>query len=127
MGSVRNTLNTGGIHTGAAEMPFKPIPMPKCPVCDKSVYAAEERIAGGYKWHVGCFKCSMCGKMLDSTNNNCKDAKLYCKACYGRKFGPKGYGFGGGAGALNMDTGEKFGNTEHVSNKPHDPTYCPKA
>merc|ERR1712025_784226 len=79
MGSVRNTLNTGGIHTGAAKMPFKPIAMPKCPKCDKSVYAAEERIAGGYKYHKTCFKCDMCNKGLDSTNCNEKDAALYCK------------------------------------------------
>ena len=35
--------------------------------------------AGGEKWHTGCFKCSMCNKMLDSTNNNAKDNVLYCK------------------------------------------------
>ena len=107
-------------------MPFKPVPMPQCPACSKSVYAAEEKLAGGHKWHTGCFKCNMCNKMLDSTNNNARDNALFCKACYGRKFGPKGYGFGGGAGALNMDTGEQFGNTEFVSNKPVDTTYGPK-
>ena len=31
------------------------------------------------------------------------------------RFGPKGVGFGQGAGALNMDTGEQFGNTQHAS------------
>lgn len=41
---------------------------------------------------------------------------LYCKTCHGRKFGPKGVGFGIGAGALSMDTGAQHGNTEHVSN-----------
>ena len=29
-----------------------------------------------------------------------KVGEIYCKACYGRAFGPKGYGYGGGAGAL---------------------------
>merc|ERR1711874_603488 len=61
------------------KMPFKPIEMPKCPKCGKSVYAAEEKLAGGHKWHTGCFKCSMCNKMLDSTNCNERDSALFCK------------------------------------------------
>jgi len=97
-------------------MPFKPIEVAKCPKCDKAVYAAEEKIAGGNKWHKGCFKCSMCNKMLDSTSCAEHDGSLYCKVCHGRKFGPKGYGFGGGASGLTMDTGEQFGNTEFITN-----------
>ncbi|XP_049294637.1 muscle LIM protein 1 isoform X6 [Anopheles funestus] len=89
-------------------MPFKPAENPKCPKCGKSVYAAEERVAGGNKWHKQCFKCGMCGKMLDSTNCAEHENELYCKNCHGRKYGPKGYGFGGGAGCLSMDTGAQF-------------------
>lgn len=40
------------------------------------------------------------------------DNQLYCKQCHGRKFGTKGYGFGGGAGALNMDKGGHVGNKD---------------
>ena len=38
-------------------MPFKAPEAPKCPKCDRSVYAAEEKMAGGYKFHKVCFKC----------------------------------------------------------------------
>ncbi|VDN50654.1 unnamed protein product [Dracunculus medinensis] len=93
-------------------MPFKPIEHPKCPKCGKSVYAAEEMSAGGYKWHKFCFKCAMCNKLLDSMTCCEHQAELYCKQCHGRKYGPKGIGFGIGAGALTMDTGEQFGNKE---------------
>ncbi|VIO90627.1 Uncharacterized protein BM_BM5540 [Brugia malayi] len=75
-------------------MPFKPVEHPKCPKCGKSVYAAEEMNAGGYKWHKFCFKCELCNKLLDSTNVAPHEAELYCKQCHGRKFGPKGVGFG---------------------------------
>jgi len=100
-------------------MPFAPVEQAKCGKCQKPVYAAEEVLAGGLKWHKICFKCDLCHKRLDSTNNNEHAGALYCKQCYGRKFGPKGYGFGGGAGALSMDKGEHLGNTAcEMSNKP---------
>ncbi|CAH2008449.1 unnamed protein product [Acanthoscelides obtectus] len=103
-------------------MPFKPADNPKCPKCGKSVYAAEERVAGGYKFHKSCFKCGMCGKMLDSTNVTEHEAELFCKNCHARKYGPKGYGFGGGAGCLSMDTGAHLqGDTQHVAQSKSSP------
>lgn len=48
----------------------------------------------------------LCQKLLDSTNCSEHEGELYCKVCHARKFGPKGYGFGGGAGCLSMDTGD---------------------
>nr|pir hypothetical protein T04C9.4 - Caenorhabditis elegans [Caenorhabditis elegans] len=95
-----------------SSMPFKPVEHPKCPKCGKSVYAAEEMSAGGYKWHKFCFKCSMCNKLLDSMSCCEHQAQLFCKQCHCRRYGPKGIGFGIGAGSLTMDTGEQFGNTE---------------
>ncbi|KAL0273228.1 UNVERIFIED_CONTAM: hypothetical protein PYX00_005957 [Menopon gallinae] len=94
-------------------MPFKPADNPKCPKCGKSVYAAEEKVAGGLKWHKMCFKCGMCNKMLDSTNCAEHEGELYCKTCHARKYGPKGYGFGGGAGCLSMDTGDHLQRNGH--------------
>jgi len=65
--------------------------------------------------------------MLESTTVAEHEGNLFCKQCYARKFvgdyyfpnkiklyfilqGPKGVGFGGGAGCLGMDTGEHLGN-----------------
>lgn len=54
----------------------------------------------------------MCNKMLDSVTVSEHAAQLFCKQCHGRKYGPKGVGFGIGAGTLTMDYGEHFGNRE---------------
>ncbi|KAK7601538.1 hypothetical protein V9T40_008979 [Parthenolecanium corni] len=107
--------------------PFVAPQAPKCPKCGKSVYAAEEKVAGGYKWHKDCFKCNLCGKALDSTNCAEHENQLFCKNCHGRKFGIKGYGFGGGAGALNMDTGDQFGTVPHRPHAALEPRAIAKA
>ncbi|CAL8250147.1 unnamed protein product [Arctogadus glacialis] len=74
----------------------------KCPRCGKAVYAAEKVIGAGSAWHKnGCFRCALCGKGLESTTLADKDGEIYCKACYAKNFGPKGFGYGLGAGALS--------------------------
>jgi len=62
--------------------------------------------------------------MLESTTLAEHEGNLFCKQCYARKFGPKGYGFGQGAGTLGMDTGEHLGNKSgsEMTNKPN---YAP--
>jgi hypothetical protein len=66
------------------------------------VYHAEKMISGGMTYHKACFTCRVCKVHLDSLNANNKEGELYCKKCYGRTFGPRGYGFGMGAGTLSM-------------------------
>ena len=52
----------------------------------------------------------ICNKLLDSTTCAEHDGMMFCKGCHGKRFGPKGYGFGQGAGALSTETGAQFGN-----------------
>lgn len=49
------------------------------------------------------FHTVSCRKGLDSTTVAAHDSEIYCKSCYGKKYGPKGYGYGQGAGALSSD------------------------
>mmetsp|Transcript_37065 Transcript_37065/g.68429 ORF Transcript_37065/g.68429 Transcript_37065/m.68429 type:complete len:281 (-) Transcript_37065:208-1050(-) len=72
----------------------------KCRRCGKSVYPAEKQIGAGFTWHKACFTCKNCNKGLDSTNMCEKAGEVYDRACYGKLFGPKGFGYGLGAGAL---------------------------
>ncbi|XP_028305022.1 cysteine and glycine-rich protein 2 isoform X2 [Gouania willdenowi] len=81
----------------------------KCAACRGTVYHAEEVQCDGKSFHKSCFLCMVCRKSLDSTTLASHDQEIYCKSCYGKKYGPKGYGYGQGAGALNMDRGERLG------------------
>lgn len=88
-------------------MPWKPPPAaPKCPVCSKSVYAAEQVLGpGNTAYHKqGCFRCTQCGKGLDSTTACDHRGSLLCKPCYAKAHGPKGFGFAGGAAMMHTDS-----------------------
>lgn len=86
-----------------------------CPRCDKNVYFAEEKQAMGKVWHKLCFVCAKCRKLLDSGSITEHDGDMFCNSCYRKNFGPKGYGFGGGAGTLSMDDGNGYkSNKTHV-------------
>lgn len=56
-----------------------------------------------------CTPAVVCKKNLDSTTVAVHGEEIYCKSCYGKKYGPKGYGYGQGAGTLSMDKGESLG------------------
>lgn len=79
-----------------------------CPRCEKNVYFAEEVKGLGKSYHKLCFTCSACRKMLDSGSISEHDNQMFCNSCYKKNFGPKGYGFGGGAGTLSMDDGQGY-------------------
>ncbi|XP_073320944.1 cysteine and glycine-rich protein 3 isoform X1 [Pagrus major] len=66
----------------------------RCPRCSKAVYAAEKVMGAGKPWHKTCFRCALCGKSLESTTVTDKDGEIYCKVCYAKNFGPKGFGLG---------------------------------
>lgn len=113
-------------------MSFKSQETPQCPRCGHAAFQAESIPAAGKMWHKICFRCGtlnkifnvslfysismfnlgLCKKALDVTNVCEHDGELFCKQCYTRKFGIRGVGFGIGAGALGMDSGERFGNTQ---------------
>uniref|UniRef100_A0A673ZWC8 Cysteine and glycine-rich protein 1 n=1 Tax=Salmo trutta TaxID=8032 RepID=A0A673ZWC8_SALTR len=98
----------------------------KCGCCQKTVYFAEEVQCEGKYFHKSCFLCMACKKNLDSTTVACHVDEIYCKSCYGKKYGPKGYGFGGGAGTLSMDTGAHLG-IRPEEQAAHRPTNNPNA
>ncbi|GAA5875834.1 hypothetical protein JCM3774_006466 [Rhodotorula dairenensis] len=69
---------------------------PLCPTCGKAVYFAEKVIGpGGTLYHKLCLKCKECQKSLEPRLLVDHDGVAYCKACYGKLFGAKGYGAGG--------------------------------
>ena len=67
---------------------------PKCRRCNQSVYAAERVLGGGHSYHKRCFRCYSCSRTLDSVTLCERDEELFCRSCYGKQFGPKGFGFG---------------------------------
>ncbi|KAH0620828.1 hypothetical protein JD844_021631 [Phrynosoma platyrhinos] len=93
---------------GGSLRPEKPSRMPnwgggaKCGACDKTVYHAEEIQCNGRSFHKTCFHCMACRKALDSTTVAAHESEIYCKTCYGRKYGPKGIGFGQGQILFNL-------------------------
>lgn len=67
---------------------------PKCATCNKNVYKAEEIRAANKTFHKLCFKCTACNKLLQPNILTEHSGDLFCKNCYAKNFGPKGYGVG---------------------------------
>lgn len=46
-------------------------------------------------WHKKCFNCATCHRPLDSMLAcDGPDREIYCRSCYGKHYGPKGFGYG---------------------------------
>jgi len=70
-------------------------------LCTKSVYFAERLVFKGEVWHRQCFRCHECQKgMKTAAEASDHDGNPYCPSCHGKLFGPKGYGYGQGAGVM---------------------------
>lgn len=66
-----------------------------CPRCGGAVFAAEQQLAKGSVWHKKCFSCHECHRPLDSMLAcDGPDKEIHCRSCYGKLFGPKGFGYG---------------------------------
>ncbi|CAI2169061.1 8868_t:CDS:2 [Funneliformis geosporum] len=73
-----------------------------CPRCSKAVFAAEA-VSAGVKYHKLCLRCVTCDKLVSSSNMADREGKIYCRSCYSKDFGPKGYGYGNGAAFLTTE------------------------
>ncbi|VDN23227.1 unnamed protein product [Gongylonema pulchrum] len=93
-----------------------------CGKCGLPVYFAEMVQAAGNYWHSYCFRCANpeCGKYMDSRSYNDHKEKLYCNRCYKYLFGPKGVGYGVGAGVLLTATVSSGSSKKQTSSKADD-------
>ena len=67
-----------------------------CPRCNGKVFHAERMLSKNHSYHKACFTCLECQRPLDSmTCCDAPDGEIFCKLCYGKNYGPHGYGFGG--------------------------------
>ncbi|XP_046409218.1 cysteine and glycine-rich protein 1-like isoform X2 [Ischnura elegans] len=56
-----------------------------CPKCQRKVYPVEEKRVFGKAWHVFCFSCRICKKLLEDENDAIrKDDEVYCLDCFER-------------------------------------------
>ncbi|GLH07749.1 Protein apterous [Gryllus bimaculatus] len=82
-GVGRAAARAGGAGVGAGDRAAD-----VCEGCGQKIHDRFlMRVADG-SWHEHCLACSECGVLL-SRSCYCRNAKLYCKADYDRKFGAK--------------------------------------
>uniref|UniRef100_A0A3B4X9L7 Cysteine and glycine-rich protein 3 (cardiac LIM protein) n=1 Tax=Seriola lalandi dorsalis TaxID=1841481 RepID=A0A3B4X9L7_SERLL len=77
-----------------------------------------QTIMGSSVYYLCVFHTVSCRKGLDSTTVAAHESEIYCKSCYGKKYGPKGYGYGQGAGALSSDPPGQNAHLQAHDSKP---------
>merc|ERR1711991_136138 len=91
--------------------------MSKCPVCEKTCYAAEEIKVSGTSYHKGCFRCSECSLQLSLRNYNqaSKGSKeLWCDAHLPKASYTSAVGTFRSAHAMKMQAQNMEGKTAKV-------------
>ncbi|KAJ2810748.1 hypothetical protein H4S07_002496 [Coemansia furcata] len=88
--SARGTLAYGRAYKPKAFGAGVP-PPDVCPRCNTTIYAAEMGAAAGRKYHKRCIRCKTCDSSIGSLQITERDGEIYCKQCYARDFGPKGF------------------------------------
>ncbi|KAJ2452027.1 hypothetical protein EV183_003205 [Coemansia sp. RSA 2336] len=58
-----------------------------CPRCNGRIYAAEQGMAAGRKYHKSCIKCKSCNTTLNSLKLTERNGEIYCNQCYSKHFG----------------------------------------
>ena len=83
------------------------------------------------------FVLAECKSPLDSSRVNNHEGEIFCNGCHKRKFGPRGYGYAGGAAGLAPEYGETDQRTtpstitvpQHAPSTgadPNDTRNCPR-
>ncbi|KAJ2892562.1 hypothetical protein GGI21_005578, partial [Coemansia aciculifera] len=96
--SARGVAGSSGSGSLAYGRAYKPkvfgtgAPPPDiCPRCNTTIYAAEMGNAAGRKYHKRCIRCKSCDTSIGALQITEREGEIYCKLCYARDFGPKGY------------------------------------
>ncbi|KAJ2496450.1 hypothetical protein GGH96_005826 [Coemansia sp. RSA 1972] len=84
----RSRLSYGRPHTPVT---FGLAPPDMCPRCNTRIYAAEQGMAAGRKYHKRCIKCKACHASINSLQLTERDGEIFCKQCYAKNFGPQGF------------------------------------
>jgi len=96
---------------------------PRCPRCNDFAYYSESVQGASRTWHNHCFTCKNCNTRLSSTTLSDKDGEIYCNPCYGKLFGPKGFGIGGTTVVTGVSVADKD-SCPHCGRKNQQGRFC---